>query len=398
MASGRCVSCVLILAVSLASPPVASGRRASLGLTVSRDGVLIKDGRPYRGIGVNYFDVFYHLLKDPNDASFRGEFRKLAAHGIPFVRFAANGFWPADNDLYFRNKDAFFQRLDSVVSAAEENSLGLIPSLFWNWSTVPDLVHEPISAWGNPKSRTHKFMRDYTREIVRRYRHSPSIWMWEFGNEYDDQINLPKNAKYRAPVVPALGTPESRSDKDDLTLEMLLTAFKQFAKTVRKLDRERAISSGNDLPRTDAFHLQTAGRGEMDTRAEWTSMFLNENKAFPILSIHVYLNRTRPFFSDQPVDLPAVIEAVQQIGLSAKKPVFVGEFGPTANDRKAGLEQFRLLLRAIQSAAIPLAAVWNFGGRMQSEGLDWNITFENGNACLLDEIAAINAQVQPSRR
>jgi hypothetical protein len=394
MASGRCVSCVLILAASLAAPPDASARRPSFGLTVSRDGVLMKNGRPYRGIGVNYFDVFYHLLKDPGDTSFRGEFKKLADHGIPFVRFAANGFWPTDNDLYFRNKGAYFQLLDSVVSAAEENGLGLIPSLFWNWSTVPDIVHEPINAWGDPKSRTHRFMRDYTREIIRRYRRSPSIWAWEFGNEYDDQINLPKNARFRAPVVPGLGTPELRSDKDDLTLEMLLTALKQFAKTVRKFDRERAISSGNDLPRADAFHLHTAGKGEIDTQAEWTAMFLNENKAFPILSIHVYLNRARPFFSDRPVDLPAVIEAVQQIGRSVRKPVFVGEFGPTTNDRDKGAEQFRILLRAIKNAAIPLAAVWNFGGRMQAEGIDWNIMFENQNAWMLDEIAATNVEMQ----
>jgi len=336
----------------------------------------------------------YHLLKDPGDTSFRGEFKNLADHGIPFVRFAANGFWPTDNDLYFRNKDAYFQLLDSVVSAAEENGLGLVPSLFWNWSTIPDLMHEPIAAWGDPQSRTHKFMRDYTREVVRRYRRSPSIWAWEFGNEYDDQVDLPKTPKFRPPVVPALGTPASRSAQDDFTVPMLLTALEQFAKTVRNVDRRRVISSGNDLPRSDAFHLHTIGRGEIDTRAEWTRMFLEENKAFPVLSMHVYLNRTRPFFSDQPVELPAVIEAVQQIGLAGRKPVFVGEFGPTANDRATGAEQFRILLRAIRNSGIPLAAVWNFGGRMQSDGLDWNITFENPNAWMLDEIAATHRQMR----
>jgi hypothetical protein len=106
------------------------------------------------------------------------------------------------------------------------------------------------------------------------------------------------------------------------------------------------------------------------------------------------LNRARPFFSDRPVDLPAVIEAVQQIGRSVRKPVFVGEFGPTTNDRDKGAEQFRILLRAIKNAAIPLAAVWNFGGRMQAEGIDWNIMFENQNAWMLDEIAATNVEMQ----
>ncbi len=373
--------------------PVAAAPRVSPGLTV-RDGVLQKDGRAYRGIGVNYFDVFYRLLKDPRDAGFREDFRRLRERGIPFVRFAANGFWPVDNELYVRDKNAYFQLLDSVVAAAEQNGIGLVPSLFWNWSTVPDLMHEPLSAWGDRKSRTHRFMRDYTREFVRRYRGSPAIWMWEFGNEYDDQIDFPKGAKPRAAVVPELGTPGSRSDKDDLTLDALLTAYREFVKTVRKLDRARAISSGNDIPRADAFHLHTTGKGDLDTRAQWTSMLLKENSAFPVISIHVYLNRSRPFFVDQPAEPAEAIEVVSRIGLSAKKPVFAGEFGPTANDRDAGARQFRILLRAIETSAIPLAAVWNFGGRMPSDGMNWNITFDNENAWMLDEIAAANARMR----
>lgn len=371
---------------------LAAAPRLSPGLTI-KDGVLLKDGRAYRGIGVNYFGVFYDLLKHPDDAGFREDFRRLRERGIPFVRFAANGFWPVDNELYFQDKNAYFQLLDSVVSAAEQNGIGLVPSLFWNWSTVPDLMHEPLSAWGDRRSQTHRFMRDYTRELVDRYGRSPAIWMWEFGNEYDDQVDFPKGAKPRAPVVLELGTPGSRSDKDDLTLDALLTVFREFVKTVRKLDRARAISSGNDIPRADAFHLHTTGRGDLDTRAQWTSMLLKENSAFPVISIHVYLNRSRPFFVDQPVDPAGAVEAVSRIGRSAKKPVFAGEFGPAANDRDVGARQFRILLRAIETSGVPLAAVWNFG-RMPGDGVNWNITFDNENAWMLDEIAAANARIR----
>lgn len=88
------------------------------------DGVLFKDGDPYRGIGVNCFDAFARTLADPNDTS----------HGV-----------------------------------------GLIPSLFWCIPMVPDLVGEPCDQWGNPAGETHEFMRTYVREVVTRYVDSPAL-------------------------------------------------------------------------------------------------------------------------------------------------------------------------------------------------------------------------------
>src|ERR1700683_3481841 len=55
------------------------------GLTVGPGGTLLKDGRAYRAIGVNCFDAFERVLKNPEDSSLPGEFKKLAEHGIPFV-------------------------------------------------------------------------------------------------------------------------------------------------------------------------------------------------------------------------------------------------------------------------------------------------------------------------
>ncbi len=348
------------------------------GLSVGRGGVLLKDGRAYRAIGVNCFDAFERVLKNPEDSSLPGEFKKLAEHGVPFVRFAANGFWPVDNRLYFQDKEAYFRELDGVVKAAEQNGLGLIPSLFWNHAAVPDMMHEPISAWGDRKSRTLEFMRAYTREIVERYRHSPAIWAWEFGNEYNNEIDFPDPDKHRAKVEPKLGTATTRSEKDDLTLEMLTTAFKQFVKTVRKLDRDRVILSGNSIPRPAAHHNHAQHNGKPDTPKEWASMLLDQNKPFPVITVHCYIQA-------------AVIPVVRQIGLSARKPVFVEEFGPIGPDREAGNQQFRDLLQAIEQSGVPLAALWNFDMRVSSNA--WNLTFENQNAWMLKEIADANTRL-----
>lgn len=231
------------------------------GLTIRDNGLLLKAGAPYRGIGVNYFDAFARTLKDRQDTSYEAGFRVLAAHGIPFARFMCTGFWPAEMELYVKDKAEYFELLDGVVHAAQKHGIGLIPSLFWHMPTVPDLVHESCDQWGNPNSKTHEFMRTYTREVVTRYRDSPAIWGWEFGNEYNLAADLPNAKEHLPPVVPQRGTPQTRSARDILTHEMIRTAFREFAKEIRKIDRTRMICTGNSILRPPPGIRSVRARG-----------------------------------------------------------------------------------------------------------------------------------------
>ena len=122
----------------------------SLGLSLQQGQVLL-EGKPYRGMGANYFSLFSRILKDPTDRSFDDGLRQLAEAEIPFVRFMACAFWPVQWELYQKDKEAYFKRLDAVVRSAEKHGVGLIPSLFWNMATLPDLVGEPIDQLGNPQ-------------------------------------------------------------------------------------------------------------------------------------------------------------------------------------------------------------------------------------------------------
>ena len=73
---------------SLASPEVA--------IVVAPNGTILKEGRTWRGIGINYFSAFNRLIVNGDDtSSFRG-LEVLAKHKIPFIRFACCGFWPND--------------------------------------------------------------------------------------------------------------------------------------------------------------------------------------------------------------------------------------------------------------------------------------------------------------
>ncbi len=347
--------------------------------SVRADGVLVKDGAPYRGIGVNYFDAFARTLKDPNDSSYDAGFRTLAEQGIPFARFMASGFWPAEMKLYRADKEAYFQRLDRVIRSAEEHGVGLIPSLFWYLSTVPDLVGESCDQWGNPASRTHELMRTYTREVVTRYLNSPAVWGWELGNEYNLVADLPNAKEHLPPIVPRLGTPTTRSDRDILTHEMVRTACREFAREVRQYDRQRLICTGHSIPRPSAWHQMHEGTWTKDAPEQFAEMLAGDNPApADTLSVHIY--------EDAAERLTEALQIARRCG----KPLFVGEFGVPGAGPEA-TEQFQSLLRLIEESQVPLAALWVFDYAGQRE---WNVRPDNARGYQLQAIAEANTRLR----
>ncbi|HSV99425.1 MAG TPA: ADP-ribosylglycohydrolase family protein [Sedimentisphaerales bacterium] len=351
-----------------------------LGLS-SRDGMLLKKGVPYRGIGVNYFDAFARTLADPNDPSYDDGFRVLAEHGIPFVRFMCTGYWPAEMKLYRQDKERYFKLLDDVVRSAQKHGVGLIPSLFWYMPMVPDLVGEPCDQWGNPQSKTHEFMRTYVKEVVTRYVDSPAVWGWEFGNEYNLDADLP-NAKDHLPaLVPNLGTPQARSDRDILTHDMIRTAFREFAKEVRKHDPTRMICTGNSIPRPSAWHQMREGTWTRDSSGQFAEMLAGDNPdPTDTISVHIY--------ADAADRLGEAVEAAAKAG----KPLFVGEFGEPG-DGPQTKKRFESLLRRIEDLHVPLAALWVFDFAGQKE---WSVRPDNVRGYQLGAIAETNHRIRRS--
>ena|GEM_PF-661207 len=361
--------CILMGAMIAGSPS---------GLS-SRDGVLLKDGVPYRGIGVNYFDAFAHTLADPNDKSYEAGFATLAANGIPFARFMCTGFWPAEMRLYREDKHAYFKLLDGVVLSAQRHGVGLIPSLFWYVPMAPDLVGEPCDQWGNPQSKTHEFMRTYVREVVTRYQDSPAIWGWEFANEYNLDADLPNAKEHLPPILPRLGTPRTRSDRDILTHGMIRTAFREFAKEVRKYDRTRIVCTGNSIPRPSAWHQMHEGTWAKDSPEQFAEMLAGDNPdPIDTVSVHIY--------ADAADRLAGAVRVAKSVG----KPLIVGEFGDPGEgpDTK---ERFASLLRLVEDVAVPLAALWVFDYAGQKE---WSVRADNPRSYQLQAIAEANRRIR----
>ena len=374
---------VLLAALMLPFPVSnASAAMAEAGLSGDGKGGLLLEGKPWRGLGVNYFDAFARLLGDGKFADVEAGFQKLAADRIPFVRFSACGFWPVDWQLYQADREEYFARMDKVVKCAERHGIGLIPSLFWHQPTVSDVVGEPVREWGNPESKTIAFMRTYTREVVLRYRDSKAVWAWEFGNQSNLPADLPNAAEHRAPVHPGLGTAATRSERDDLRHTDMRTALTEYAMEVRLHDPHRLILSGNAFPRPSAWHQMNSKTWEKDTAAQWISMLAADNPVpIPTFSGRLYTA------SDLEL-LPAAMAQSKQ----DRKPLIIGEFGVPGDLTEDSKKEFAALLQALDQNHVPMAALWvyDFGGQAQT----WSVTSSNARAGQLRMVSEMNARWQ----
>ncbi len=356
-------------------------------LVTDSSGELRLGAASYRGIGVNYYDAFTRTLGPGAPTNYDAGFRELAARKIPFARFNAGGYWPRDWGLYQTNRVEYFARLDGVVKSAECHGVGLIPSLFWNMSTVPDLVGEPCNRWGDTNSRTIAFMREYTREVVTRYAASPAIWGWEFGNEYNLSADLPNAAEHRPPVQPGLGTPPQRTAADDLTHAAMRVALREFAREVRRHDPDRIIISGNAFPRPSAWHQARENNWHADTPEQFAEMLAADNPS-PINTLCV-----RGY--DLTTDIGRLPQALA-VARATKKPLFVGEFGVPGAATGESREKFATILSAIETNHIPLSALWVFD--FEGQAKDWNVTATNHRSWQLDAIQQANQRLKSNRR
>ncbi|MEK6794677.1 MAG: hypothetical protein AABZ39_07870 [Spirochaetota bacterium] len=367
-------------------------------LSVS-NGLLLKDGRPYRAMGINYFSGFRRTVTNESiDTSYRDGFAALARHHIPFVRFAACGFWPTEWALYQTNKDLYFQKFDDFVKAAEQYDIGLIPSLFWRIETVPELFDEPHTAWGNGGSKTVRFMKDYVSDVVSRYRNSRSIWGWEFGNEFSLMVDKP-NARDQIAASKAIeryGVPK-RTEMDIMTSPVMLSTFREFADAVRRIDTTHIVITGNALPRNGAWHNTRENTWTTDTIEQFHEILARDNPdPYPVVSVHIYPDSiTTPYFDKaKPASFSEIVHEAMRASAKIGKPLFVLEFN---SDRKLSQEKekdsFIEVMTAIENAGVPLSAIWVYDHPNQQLDIGRHITGTNVNAYKLRAIQDYNTRM-----
>ena len=421
---------IVILTLALFSPLHCGAAAESFppGLTV-QDGLFMRQGKPVHAIGMNYMDAFLRVIghngqgpRLDND-TWRAGFKVLEEYEIAFVRLPINGFYPADWKLYLDNRKVFFEKLDALVREAEARKIGLIPVFFWTFFTLPDIAGEPFDQWANPNSRTRALMRQFTREVVERYRASDAIWGWEFGNEYTNEADLPGDKQGAGWIVPRLGTPTSRTAADKVTRPVLRAAYEAFGRTVRELDATRPIFSGDSMARMSASHLLNQTNWTKDSAEEWLEV-VKADTPDPLtgISIHLYYydkpaekavavptggQTSKPQRAEaDPVaapqengiagnDMAAMIRILKERGRVWGKPLYLGEFGTQFDlkDPERRRKQLEGVLAAVVAERPQLAAFWVFDFSWQA--LD-SVTPWNDNAYMMEKLRDAGRQLKHS--
>ena len=366
-----------------------SARGVEPGLAV-KDGRFHLNGKPYRGVGANYYDLLTRIDAKPSDESSLEGLRKLGAAGVPFVRFNGGGFSKADWTRYLKNKEAHFAAFDRVVKTAEEAGVGLIPALFWT-TQLHRVADERKEAWGDPNSRTIALMRDYVREVVTRYKDSPALWAWELGNEWNLNADLPNAAHFRQP---------GDDERDDFKSQHMAVVVREFAAAVRAIDTHRPIMSGNSHPRASSWHNTTERSWKPDSKEQWREVILRENtEALDTIGIHIYADNDASECGKWAATWGDYLGTLRALASEKKLALYVGEFG-LADGGKRGNEEvktrYREILQALGASQIDLAAVWVFDLPQQNNA--WSITFNNSRAYMLQDVIEANKRWNASVR
>ena len=356
----------------------ASPSPAVAGLSVTDDGTLLRDGVPFRGIGVNFYNAFYRTLQNPGDTSYREGFAELGRRRIPFARVMGTAYKRLELQRYLDDPDTWFGNMDDVLAHAQANDVGVILSLFWNVKAVPAFVGEPMAAWGDGASATRAFAAQYADDMLSRYADHPAVIGWEFCNEFNLKKDLPAN----------LGT---RADIDSAAI---WDAQRWFADTVERHDPGAFISSGNAIPRVSGNALRRARRFDPDTRGEFRLELKKDNPGrVNSISIHAYhaTTTTNRFGRGDGVAYREVIAEARAAAEAANKPLFVGEFGVKRGDTDDAWTRFNGFLRDFDELDVPLAALWVFDFDHVPE---WNVRWDNGRAWQLRLIEQKNAELR----
>lgn len=312
------------------------------------------NGRKYYATGTNCYDLFLCSVRrsadgtvsfDPAD-SFE-TLDLLAREGVRIVRFNCGVYYAPELSAYTEHRDAYLDVLRQIAARAERLEIGLIPSLIWNFSAVPDYFGEPFRSWGDSRSRTSRFLETYTRDVVTALAGYKSIFAWEFGNEMNLQADLPN-------WQTEFGRP-GREDK--LGGRDVRRAFGRFLATVRRCDPERRMTmSGNATMRPEQYHLFKEDAWVTDDVRQYAkiSKVFNPGKMNTVTE-HVY-ESGRKFADRGEVGLDEQLAVAMETAASMGKAYVVGEFGGVLSSEDA----YRKFYDAFYDAGVQLSLIWNF--------------------------------------
>ncbi|WP_251546627.1 cellulase family glycosylhydrolase [Pumilibacter intestinalis] len=228
-----------------------------LGLYLE-DGEMYHDGKPFHGLGVNYYSMFNYCFSNKWSTEVPcAALEKLAEYDVKVIRFSCeppSSLGAAKWDWYFQRKERYYETLDTIVKKAEEVGIGLLVEFFGDLHNISNYFEEPMGeSVRDENSQSSQFRHDYVKEVVTRYKDSPAIYGWEFGNELAWETLLPDG--YRK--------------TEDMRLNEVNLLYSRFAETVKEYDSyNRIVGNGDQSLRNHAYNSTYHNTFDVDTLAQ----------------------------------------------------------------------------------------------------------------------------------
>ncbi len=348
-----------------------SAQTAPAGFLQRQGTDLVMDGKPFRAIAVNKFDLFLQYLRGGEERQqAETAMREAAEHGFKVIRFAGVGFWPQDMKQW-ADTENWWKAMDSVVADAAKLGIWLIPTINWNTYLFPDMAHECVQDMlTNRNSRSWQYMEAYTVEFVKRYKDNPTILMWEISNE----LNLGADIESTRPhgfhdlCGVHLGGPPVRLRRDNFTTDQMISYVRDVAKLVRSLDPNHLITPGYSSPRPPAQHLRRnpkKGDWTHDSEADVVRWYRDTHPSpAEVISVHFYPEHDNIRFGNTDVQSAEPLRKLKRLADKAGMPLFLGEvYGP--------IPYMKHVLQIAIEEDIPIVLIWQWHTPWQA---DYDVT------------------------
>jgi hypothetical protein len=366
-----------------------------------------KEGKPYKAIGLNFWDAFVHELQSLGPGittDYRTDLEEIKqTWGIPHIS-TAFGLYSQFSwyNHWYNNKANYFAKLDDFVAEAERVGLGLSVVLIFNARALTDTcfniygTYEPVCNLAYKWTRAWQLCEEFITEVVTRYKDSPAILCWQATGE----MNVNTGVEYH-PNWEVDGSTHSflnwgvapngtYKKTDKMTLRQWQDFSTNIVALIKRLDpHKRVVTSGCTIGNSFAVNAFKNATLTTDTLSDWQGDTLvsegnpwvvYRDKAYDTIHNHIYpqnMSNSQFYRLDNPERTAGdLILLSKQWADAVNKPFFLGETG--ASYRIDGVNtnlteeiaSFNNILDSIVDNNIQISHFWNYRGDINGEE-DW---------------------------